>query len=197
MLRELSAVDSSGSVAKISSVRKAPDRMVVRTVERVDGLSARVVDDLRLVSSVHVDNGNLGRRALQAQAGCITPERRQRVLGTEQVFGFSAVVLQSSSPKSVRITEWLVPKLGCFAIRRTSERLQDDGSFRLVSEYRTVRVDVDGPPKGLFEVPSDYTEVKPSEMWGRFSAYMGDRLSQPPEKLWERQDKECEALRSK
>src|SRR6516225_4541342 len=54
--KEITAVDSQGSRAIVSTTTADPSRYMLRRVERVDGLYARLADDLHLISTVHKNN---------------------------------------------------------------------------------------------------------------------------------------------
>jgi hypothetical protein len=41
---------------------------------------------------------------------------------------------------SIRMTWWMAPELGCFALRITTEEKQPDGTWRLVREKRALRI---------------------------------------------------------
>lgn len=45
-----------------------------------------------------------------------------------------------SRPAAARITMWMAPDLGCFALRLSVEEQRPDGTFRLVSEKQALRV---------------------------------------------------------
>jgi hypothetical protein len=164
----------------------------VRSVSRTDGVIARIIDEVKIVSSgIDSDTKHLTQRGLRAAAGCTIAGRDEVELRHEPLLGFMAIVFQATRPKAVRITEWRVPELGCFALRRTSETLQADGTYKIVSEYRPIRAQKGIFGKSIFEIPADYSEMKPSDLEKRMNEYFGIQLPAVPNH-WSQLDKEYE-----
>ena len=73
------------------------------------------------------------------------------VVGYETILGHSTIAVMHplpnqrstpSRPAAARITMWMAPDLGCFALRLSIEEQRPDGAFRLVSEKQALRVNV-------------------------------------------------------
>jgi hypothetical protein len=73
------------------------------------------------------------------------------VIGGETILGHSTIAVMRplpnprptpSRPAAARITMWMAPDLGCFALRLAIEEQRPDGTFRLVSEKQALHVKV-------------------------------------------------------
>src|SRR5579871_4668270 len=76
--KEITAVSNDGSVATISTLMQMPGKFVRRDVRRVDGIYARVVDDLKLVATTALDSEvvvGLKRREEFATARCLSEDQ--------------------------------------------------------------------------------------------------------------------------
>lgn len=197
VMKEITAANSEGSLVSVASTPLDPGQFVTRKIQRVDGTEIHVVDPLKLVSTFHTGDARLlQKRALYAQAGCLVQGRPEAVLGRAQILGYDTVIVQTNSPKTVRITNWRAPAFGCLPLRVVNERFEN-GAFVQVSEYRPVRVQAGEPPRRLFEVAADYAETKPSDAAKKLGAYFGREY--PAEALQSLQevDQDYEASRAK
>jgi hypothetical protein len=88
----------------------------------------------------------------RAEGGADAPCVAGRVVGRDTILGYPATAVQlplpnqratSSRPAAARITMWMAPDLGCFALRIWIEEQQPDGTFRLVSTKQALRVTVE------------------------------------------------------
>jgi len=194
VLKEVVYGDSHGSLTTVSSSLRNPDRFVGRLIENTSGYYASVVDEARVVSSHRVDDAALlNRRALAAVSGCVIPNRNQITLGGESIQGIDTVIVQQKLPNA-RITEWLAPSLGCFALARKSEKQQPEGNLATVSEYRTISLSLEVPDPAVFQVPSDYKEVPPSELDARLKAIEGATFSPEQQRRLDRQREHLDQL---
>ncbi|MFN0172595.1 MAG: hypothetical protein ACKV22_39955 [Bryobacteraceae bacterium] len=66
------------------------------------------------------------------------------------------VIERSLSGGRLRATMWAAPSLGCYALRSTVE-------YSLLGENRVVSLQLGTPDPTLFEVPSTYEELPPSQ----------------------------------
>jgi len=69
---------------------------------------------------------------------------------------------QGAGPISVE--DWVAPALDCYALQSIAVRLRKDGSM-LRNVKRVVDVAKGEPDERLFEIPSDYVERSPSEVF--------------------------------
>lgn len=87
----------------------------------------------------------------RAESGPIAPCAAGSLVGYETILGHSTIGVTRplpnkrstpSRPAPARITMWMAPDLGCFALRLSIEEQQPDGGFHLVSEKQALRVQV-------------------------------------------------------
>jgi hypothetical protein len=62
------------------------------------------------------------------------------VVGRETILNYPTVAVQLGSDDQRRLTLWMAPDLGCFALRITIEEKRPDGTFHLVSKKQALRV---------------------------------------------------------
>lgn len=62
-----------------------------------------------------------------------------KVVGVETILGHPTTAVQTNS-RPYRLTMWLAPDLGCFALRINSERTRPDGSFHVWQTKQAVKV---------------------------------------------------------
>jgi len=62
------------------------------------------------------------------------------VIGRETILNYPTVAAQRPLGDSKRMTLWMAPDLGCFALRETLEERGSDGTFRRVSGKRAIKV---------------------------------------------------------
>jgi hypothetical protein len=87
----------------------------------------------------------------RAESGPIAPCAAGSAVGYETILGHSTIGVMRpfpntrpspSRPAPARITMWMAPDLGCFALRLSIEEQRPGGAFRLVSEKQALRVNV-------------------------------------------------------
>jgi len=67
---------------------------------------------------------------------------RNSIIGTEIILNHATVATRLPlGDERNRMTVWLAPDLGCFAVKVTTEKLLADGSFVLESERRTLSIE--------------------------------------------------------
>jgi hypothetical protein len=97
-----------------------------------------------LRSVVHVTVGktlDIGLRDSLLNTGCQPPERRGEVIGHEVLLSYPTIVTRQDYYKR-RVILWMAPELSCFALRARVELEQADGSWKLESEKKAVKVTV-------------------------------------------------------
>ena len=62
------------------------------------------------------------------------------VVGSETILSHATTGIQRSLGSEGRITLWMAPDLGCFALRITTEALRPDGTVRLVQTKQALKV---------------------------------------------------------
>jgi len=78
----------------------------------------------------------LGSAAALIKAGCVCGP----VVGHETILGHPTVAVQPDLGSHERVTFWMAPDLGCFALRITIEEKQPDGTFRLRIRKQALKV---------------------------------------------------------
>jgi hypothetical protein len=61
------------------------------------------------------------------------------VIGEESVLNYTTTVSRSEGG-GLRFTQWFAPELDCHSLRSTTEKVLADGTFRLVGEWRVLKV---------------------------------------------------------
>jgi hypothetical protein len=73
-------------------------------------------------------------------AGTSTACVEGTVLGSETILNHPTTAIQRSLGPQGRITMWMAPDLGCFALRITSETMRPDGSFHIWQTKQATKV---------------------------------------------------------
>jgi RNA polymerase sigma factor (sigma-70 family) len=77
------------------------------------------------------------------QKGCVGGP----VVAKETILGYATVAIRHLDHNQ-RMTSWMAPELGCFALRLTEEERRPDGSFRLVLRKQALSVNLVPKPMG-------------------------------------------------
>ena len=86
---------------------------------------------------------------VRAATGPSAPCAAGEVVGSETILGHPTTAVMRPMPNAratpnrpaeARITMWMAPDLGCFALRVAIEEQQPEGAFRLVSEKQALSV---------------------------------------------------------
>lgn len=72
-------------------------------------------------------------------SGCVG--RQDEIIGRETILNYPTVVKQIDIAE-LRVTLWVAPDLGCFALKMVIEERRPDGSFVLRSERKALKVNV-------------------------------------------------------
>jgi hypothetical protein len=85
----------------------------------------------------------VGRRSTLVSSGCRTSHGDSKVVGQEVILNYpTTAVEQDFGGERGRLTVWMAPELSCFALRATIQEKQPDGSWKLVSEKKALKVTV-------------------------------------------------------
>jgi hypothetical protein len=85
----------------------------------------------------------LGRRAGLLSSGCRTIHGGAEVIGQDVVLNYATTILQQGHKGATRkLTLWMAPELSCFALRATTHDEQPDGSWKLTSEKKALKVTI-------------------------------------------------------
>jgi hypothetical protein len=139
-----------------------------RFISYSDGRAAEVIDLIRGVvewpppKNRDVHNRQDGKRAngtdCQGSAG-----PGKYLAGYETLGEVRADVLKSVPKGSAGTTLWLAPELACQELASKMTEVQMDGSFRMVSEEKFLGIQFGEPDPRMFEVPTDYQKLIPSQ----------------------------------
>jgi hypothetical protein len=89
------------------------------------------------------------------------------------LFGFRALHLQLVNPgHSPSIETWRLPGMGCVEARRLATFRDKSGSVTDVSDLVATSISATPPDATLFDIPTDYQSVSPSEATKRLVAFM-------------------------
>ena len=95
-------------------------------------------------SVVHVTVGktlDIGLRDALLNSGCHPAERGAEVIGQEVLLSYDTVITRHDYYKR-RVVLWMAPQLSCFALRARVDLQQPDGSWKVESEKKAVKVTV-------------------------------------------------------
>jgi len=88
------------------------------------------------------DSLTIGRRAELVSSDCRPSFRGWEVLSPDVILSYPTTVVREGPGGDRRITLWMAPELSCFALRATIETKQRDGTWRIVSERKAVKITV-------------------------------------------------------
>jgi hypothetical protein len=112
------------------------------------------------------------------------PETKARMVGESQLLGVRTVVVEAEhrlgdpSGQFYKTTTWTSPDLDCVTLKMTETRYEKDGTASGSFEMVVDKVVLGPPDPALFEVPTEYTELKPSQMFERLVG-RSDSLGRP------------------
>lgn len=169
---------ASGEVAPDEGSVPARQRFVWLVPERVrvtvnDSLRARTTLYFKDVPAPHppAPDPHCGFSQLAAAA-------RPSLKGEADVLGFRTVVIQTEeqtdSGESFLHTDWRAPDLDCTVLRTTEDRRDKTGNITGHFEMQTMKVAMGPPAPKLFQVPQDYVENSPSQMYDALIAKFGN-----------------------
>jgi hypothetical protein len=85
---------------------------------------------------MHLEHFNFSRATSGPTTACIEGV----VVGHDTILNYPVAAVRYRWTEHGRMTLWMTPDLGCFALRSTYEIEVRDGSFRLVAEKRAVKL---------------------------------------------------------
>jgi hypothetical protein len=113
--------------AKLERIHKSRAERAARTVGAVTGCEAHCL----AVNHFYFE---------RAQSGAGTPCVASPLVGRDTILGHPTVAFRQRWTEHGRNTVWMAPDLGCIALRSLYEGEEPDGSFKMVSEKRAVRI---------------------------------------------------------
>src|SRR5271166_1401306 len=177
---EVVARRSDGATARISSFGPLTAPGYFRKVDFLDGRSVTLIDLIKAKSTWPDMDPNersaLSQKITHAPADCgvHTPYALVRF---DSLDGQDVVIMEGVIAKQYRLTRWLAPKLGCEDLYYKSEALGTDGVSSVSSEARVSDLRLGEPDPSLFDLGSDYTEMRPSQAQNLMLQKIGPSLS--------------------
>jgi hypothetical protein len=177
---EVVARRSDGATARISSFGPLTAPGYFRKVDFLDGRSVTLIDSIKAKSTwpgmSRSEISALSQKITLAPADCgvHTP---YALLRFDSLDGQDVVVAEGVIAKQYRLTRWLAPKLGCEDLYYKSEALGTDGTSGVSSEARVSDLRLGEPDPSLFDLGTEYTEMKPSQGQNLLLQRIGPSLS--------------------
>ena len=122
-----SYIDNGNEVSLSSSLPGDPFGTAVRRILDVTGFVLYLVTGRSRESSGAPDF---------VRAGCVNGP----VVERETILGYSTTAVERRVGEHRRMTLWMAPDLGCFALRLRIEEQRPDGTYRVVSEKHSLKV---------------------------------------------------------
>jgi hypothetical protein len=172
---------SDGSTVFVGNVGPIAWGQTGRKITFMDGTIVSVVDSLGTKTSwPGIPQGELAqfrRGFLHPPANCV---RRvgETLLGYAEVVSERVAIVRESPLQGggvadpLRFTYYRAPNLACETLEYQVEE-QAGGSWRLITKSSVVSLRLEEPDPGLFDVPSTYTESRPSELQHKLLQKMG------------------------
>lgn len=112
-------------------------------------------------------------RALDPPSNCVGTG--DTLLGFEMRGGVRVAKISVTPPAGSEfvLTQWRAPDLGCAMVQATAQKRRADGSLLMSGQNKLVSLKLAPPDPDLFEVPSDYAKVKPSQALKREAEGLG------------------------
>lgn len=163
-------------------------------------IHVKVNDSLRARTTLYFKDTPAPRPpSLDSQCGLsrLAAVAKPSYRGEAEVLGFRTVVIQTEqrieSGESFLRTEWTAPDLDCAILKAVEDRRDNTGNITGHFEIQAVKVTVGTPNPKLFEVPQDYAEKSPSQMYEALIAKFdnhGRPVSENMRRTLERKDQE-------
>lgn len=164
---------SDGAVAIVQSIvmGKADypfqSAAYARELVLTDGRSFRLVDALRAKSTwpplSEVEKAIAVKDRVDPLNDCGMPAGA-KVIGRDIVESFEAAIVQATASDGRKMNQWLVPALGCMAMRSIIQMAPPNGPPSLVFETKLTRIRLGEPEGKYFSVGGDYQEMRPSSV---------------------------------
>lgn len=126
---------------------------------------------------------------LNASSNCAYPGYTP--IGYGEMQGYKVDILKWLPPPgntSTIFTVWKAPELGCETVQSRDQERQPDGSLKTIAETRLVNVALGEPDPSLFEIPSNYATVKPSDAMRKEANRLGKPWTDFDQKIADRDD---------
>ncbi|MGH9396224.1 MAG: hypothetical protein ACRD18_05170 [Terriglobia bacterium] len=167
---------SDGTMVSIRSFGPLTRGLYDRTILSTDGSSVDLVDGIRGKTTWPPRSdkytAEYRRIHLNPPSNCVFGgDTLLQEHGT--VLGHPVVVIGHNGVGALHITMWKASDLGCTQLQYRVEKLQPDGSYKLMSEEKTVSLELTEPDPELFSPGESYTEMRPSDLSSKSRAMFG------------------------
>lgn len=167
-----------------------PVQAQMRVIVYPDGRRAEVYDALHAVTHWPADPRHYAfqEKLLLAPPRDCVEQPWDYLAGYTKLGGVRVAIVKEFPRGSSGLTSWRAPELGCEKLQETLTQVQEDGSFRLVTETKFVSLKLGAPDTALFAVPSDYRNLKPSEALRAWAMHAGRKWDADLQAQAERED---------
>jgi hypothetical protein len=191
-LRQTEGLRSDGATVLAEDIMPdSPGGHSARRVTLPDGTVVTLIDALGIKSTwPRLSAEQLAQRKsflLHPPENCIKPG--ETLVGFEALDGRHAAVVKEPLTGNTQVTAWRDSTLGCATLQLNDERVQPDGTRKLVAQSRLVSLSLDEPDPALFDTGAGYTEMKPSERLRKQTEHDGVAWDENLERQGERLDK--------
>jgi len=126
----------------------------------------RIHDGTKSRTTYYYANSGIPGPVMDPQCGfkAISPEANPVVAGEEPIFGYKTVIIQTrTGPYENSV--WKAPELDCATLKMTESRRDTTGTIDGKYELQGVSLTAGPPAPRLFDLPADYAEMSPSQMY--------------------------------
>lgn len=175
---------SDGATVRVESVGPLKLGLTGRMISFTDGRSLSLVDAFKMKTTwPPVPPGLLARfnaERWSASPNCLRMAGEE-LAGDGTITGQNVVVVRETVGLIMRReTDWRAPGLGCQNLAYKVEDQNPDGSWRLRTEGRLVKLKLGEPDPKLFDEGADYTEAKASEVYRKILEMQGIPADEAP-----------------
>lgn len=174
-VRVIRAVRNDQSTVEQWEVQLSNPPFVTRDIEMSDGISMKVIDRLKVVSTTQLPRESLTDRPLRRldpASNCTvlisSGQALFRFAGHARLLNVDVVEVHDDAGQY-----WLAPSYGCLEMKKIVYRTDAQGVRRASSLREVISLTPGEPDAALFRIPIDYDEVPPSEMGRRECAWKG------------------------
>jgi hypothetical protein len=148
-----------------------------RRIDLPDGTEAMLIDDIKTKTTGMMKEEAERRKAQLAKeipANCLSVG--DELTGEETLFGFKAFRIRTQASKEAlrRNIVWKLPDFHCIIVQVVAEKRESQSSpWIRTNEVRLVSFRAVEPDSRVFDIPSDYEEMKPSDAKRKLSRSQG------------------------
>lgn len=141
-------VGSDGTEQEVTRVTLVKERKTVAINPAVNSTTTSSLTD-RDIESI---------RRMDPYCGVGSPAERSQILGYAVVKNARART-ENDADNEEHWETWVAPEFGCFPLKTV---LSQNGTVKQITEVKWIRKEA--PPKEYFDMPADYSEMKPSQV---------------------------------